>query len=206
MAETGITREPGSALPPPGPPPAGEHADGPANPDVRYEPTDVAPRGVVIFLAALAVMLIALGAILAGYFFLLEHRAEAAKRPDLPLAVSDQDRLPDAPRIEGILPAEDAGRAFANSMEVDGPVTWQGYNVRLVPPPEDPLEQIPDPVQRNMLGREKLERQLSQIDADIPEVAKRLPVRKGARPMPVDTFRRSLGEASSGRLAGEGAP
>jgi hypothetical protein len=76
------------------------------HPDVRYEHSDVAPRGVVIFAGILVAVLVVCGVFLHVLFFYFLRVEQKAKETDLPAAAVDADRLPPAPRLEGI---EEAG-------------------------------------------------------------------------------------------------
>src|SRR5262249_19634825 len=88
------------------PPPHDEsaHADY-TNPEVRYERSDVAPRAVVTFIAAVGAMVLLSGTILVWLFRSYEgHAAAANAREVLPLARGEREALPVTPRLEGINP------------------------------------------------------------------------------------------------------
>jgi hypothetical protein len=183
----------------------GDHASD-SNPEVRYERSDIEARGVVTFVAVLGVMLVVLSVLLGGLFHLYEAREVKANEKDfLPLATSERDRLPSSPRLEGIDPSGDAGRAWPATAQPEGPLPWFGYNVRVVPP-DSPRETGTDSEERDRLAALAMARKLQQVDAKIADLAGKLPARAGAAGLPPDVFRRSAGDGNAGRSAGEKSP
>jgi hypothetical protein len=72
------------------------------NGQVHYEHTDVTPRGPLIFVLFLVVLVAATMAGLVGLFNFLASREQASKETDLPSAAVDQDSRPPEPRLEEI--------------------------------------------------------------------------------------------------------
>jgi hypothetical protein len=95
---------PGITFPPPQP----HEVNGPVNPSVRYEHTDVNTRGVLWFVVALAAGIIIVMLVLWGLFHLFLRREAAQKKSDYPLAVQQRgqqplpEQLPPSPRLEGL--------------------------------------------------------------------------------------------------------
>lgn len=182
-------------------------ADGPpGNPEVRYERSDVEARGVVVFVAALAVLIVASGAFLVWLFSHFEHRAETVNaRESLPLARGERDRLPSSPRLEGIDPTDDVGRAWPDATRPEGPSPWFGYNVRVVPP-DGSRAAGTDAEERERLAALAMAKKLKRVDQELNKLAGNLPVRPKSPGMPPDLVRRSAGEGNSGRSAGGNSP
>jgi hypothetical protein len=182
------------------------HDDPHANPEVRYERSDVEAGGIVTFVVVLAAVILLSGVLLAVLFRSYQDRAvEAFGKDALPLARSDSDRLPVAPRLEGIDPADDAGRAWPGTSQAEGALPWFGYNVRVVPANGAGSDAM-DGEERDRVAALSMARKLRKIDATISALADKLPARPlPAGPLP-DVFRRSAGESNSGRSAGEGSP
>jgi hypothetical protein len=202
MADIHPGNEPGNAIRPAAPHLSNGH--GPVNPTVRYEPSDVEPRNVIIFLVALTGLLVVLGVLLLGLFMLLANRERELGKADLPFArpadasaPQTVEVAPGVPQIEGSLPGKETGRAWADHMELDGEPYWLGYNVRLVPPPENEPKSD-NPEKRLVKGREEVEKGVHKADAVIDQVAGKLPAAKNAAP-PTDVWRQSWGEGASGR-------
>ncbi len=72
----------------------------PRNEDVRFEPTDVATRPVVLSVAALAVFTIVFTFVGHFVFFRLADRERAASAPPSPLAEQYAAKEPPAPRLQ----------------------------------------------------------------------------------------------------------
>lgn len=174
------------------------------NPDVRFEQTDVEGRGVVVFVVSLTVMLVVLGGLLVGMYNLLEYRESNRKKTNIPLAETERNRLPEGPRLEGINPREDTGRAWADSQRPGVPHPWFGYNVLIVPQEGHTADTDADAEQRDRLAVEAVTKRLKKVDETLSQLAGKLPVRPKADALPSDDFRRSSGKGNAGRGAGEG--
>jgi hypothetical protein len=196
------THEPAGAGAPVGPSAlGGHHADG-SNPEVRFEPTDVGTRGVVIFVVALAVVIVVSAGLLTGLFRLYEQRAVKANAANtLPLV--ERERLPVRPRLEGINPNEDVDRAWPRANQPESPPPWFGYNVRVVPPDGSANPSV-DAGERDRLATAAMAQSLKKVDAAMQELAGKLPARNVD--LPPDRLRRSAGEGDAGRSAGERQP
>ena len=187
------------------PPRSGDHGAY-TNPEVRYERSDVEPRGVVTFVAGLSAVIVLSGTLLVWLFRAYERQAVAVNSRDvLPLARTETDRLPTEPRLEGIDPAEDVGRAWPDATQPEGPRPWFGYNVRVVPT-EGPNDVGTDAEERGRLAALAMQKKLRGIDRELAKLAGKLPVRAGARGVPADLIRRSAGEGNSGRSATGNVP
>jgi hypothetical protein len=185
-------------------PAATGHHDADSNPEVSYERSDVEARGVVWFVSVLALMLVVLSFFLYGLYQVYESReADANKLQALPLSTTDRDRLPAMPRLEGIDPTRDAGRAWPATVQAEGPLPWFGYNARVVPldGPRDPGS---DAEERDRLAALAMARTLEKVDAKLSELAGKLPARHAS--LPPDAFRRSAGDGNAGRSAVEKSP
>ena len=210
MADIHPGNEPGSAIRPAAPHAADGH--GPVNQSVRFEPTDVHPKTVGIFVGVLTGLLLVLGVFLVGLFKLLDNRERDRNKEqvDLPLAAPahelplDGPQLvevrPGAPRIEGVLPSQEVGRPWARHMELEGRPYWLGYIVRLLPPPED-VSGAGGPARNAVEGREQVEKGVRAADAALGQVAGKLGAAKNAGGPPADVWRQSWGAAASGRNA-----
>jgi hypothetical protein len=173
------------------------------NSGVRYERSDVEARGVVTFVVVLAGMMLVFGVLLAGLFRILDQRQSRANEKDfLPLAASVGDRLPSPPRLEGIDPTEDVGRAWPNTIPAEDSLPWFGYNVRVVPL-DNPREAAMDAEERNRIAADAMSKKLQKVNQVIAELAGKLPMRKDAGKVPADDVRRSTG---IGRPVTEKAP
>jgi hypothetical protein len=186
-------------------PHSGDHATY-TNPEVRYERSDVEARGVVTFVVGLSVVILLSGTLLVWLFRAYERQAVATNSRDvLPLARTESDRLPTAPRLEGIDPTEDVGRAWPDATLPEGPRPWFGYNVRVVPI-EGPGDARTDAEERGRLAALAMQKKLQGIDKELARLAGKLPVRADSRAVPADLIRASAGEGNSGRSAGGRAP
>jgi hypothetical protein len=164
-------------MPDPHAPPDSAHvtSDGPPPPHgVAYEPSDVKPRGVVIFGVSLVVAGIVIQLALWGLFVLFARREPPGRERELPPAVADKPgQLPPEPRLEAV---DDLKRG-----KVD---LWPPRAQRFLGPEEKRLEEggggaIP-------------------IDQAIAALAGKLPARKGS-PAPETYLRRLPSKAASGR-------
>jgi hypothetical protein len=181
---------------------AGEHPPY-SNPAVRYERSDVEAGGVLTFVVVLALVILASGAFLAWLFnvYYQAGAASASGKDALPLANSNKNRLPVAPRLEGIDPSQDAGRAWPGGTQGERPLPWFGYNIRVVPP--DGLHDAKaDEEERERIAAFAMARKLEKINATMSTLAGKLPARPAAG-LPPDVFRRSAGDGNSGRSAAE---
>jgi hypothetical protein len=177
-----------------------------SNSEVRYERSDIAVNGVLIFVGALIVLLIVSGIFLTWLFYSYENRqATAFERVSLPLAGGERNQLPSTPRLEGIDPNEDVGRYWPAVVSAESPPPWFGYNVRVVSP-DAGHDAGDDAEERDRRAVGAMARKLQKIDAKIGELAGKLPVRQGAAALPPDTFRSSAGESNGGRPIGEKSP
>jgi hypothetical protein len=184
--------------------PVDGHAD--ANPEVRYERSDVEPRGVVTFVVGLSVVIVLSGVMLVWLFRHYERRAASADaRAALPLTKGERDRLPSSPRLEGIDPTEDVGRAWPGATRTEGPLPWFGYNVRVVPA-DGPREAGTDAEERDRRAALAMQKKLQRVNEELAKMAGTLAVRPGSSAVPADLLRRSAGEANSGRAAGGKEP
>jgi hypothetical protein len=177
-----------------------------SNPDVRFEPTDVEARSVIVFVASLTVMLVVLSVALVGMYNLLEYRESNRKKTNIPLAETERNRLPEGPRLEGIDPREDTGRAWVDSQRPGVPHPWFGYNVLIVPQEGHNSDTDADAEHRDRLAMEAVTKRLKKVDETLSALAGKLPVRPKAEALPRDEFRRSTGKGNAGRGAGEGVP
>jgi hypothetical protein len=183
----------------------GDHAPY-SNPEVSYERSDIEARGVVTFVVVLAVVILASGALLAWLFNVYQAGAAQAFHKDaLPLANMNRDRLPVAPRLEGIDPSQDAGRAWPGGTTGERPLPWFGYNIRVVPP-DGSHDARADEEERERIAAFAMARKLEKIDATMSTLAGKLPARPAPAGLPPDVFRRSAGDGNSGRSAGESPP
>jgi hypothetical protein len=188
--------------------PAATHEAGPDdNPEVRYERSDIASRGVVTFVAVLAVCLVVFGFLLRGLFRLYQDRDNTAdKRDYLPLAITERDNLSTTPRLEGMDPNQDVGRAWpTKSTPGSSPRVWFGYNVRVVPSGGSPAAGT-DAEKLDLLAADAMAQKIQKVDTTLAELAGKLPVRAGSKGLPADVIRRSVGEGDAGRSAGEKSP
>jgi hypothetical protein len=177
-----------------------------SNPEVSYERSDIEARGVLTFVAVLAAVILLSGALLAWLFNAYQSGAERAFDKDaLPLANTNKDRLPVAPRLEGIDPSQDAGRAWPGATQGERPLPWFGYNVRVVPP-DGSHDASADEEERERIAAFAMARKLEKIDSTMATLAGKLPARPAPAGLPPDVFRRSAGDGNSGRSAGEKAP
>jgi hypothetical protein len=184
---------------------AGDHAPH-SNPEVSYERSDIESRGVITFVAVLAVVILASGAFLARLFTFYQAGAVNASGKDaLPLANPNKDRLPVAPRLEGIDPSQDAGRAWPGGTQGERPLPWFGYNIRVVPP-EGSHNDRADEEERERIAAFAMASKLEKIDATMSTLAGKLPARPAPAGIPPDVFRRSAGDSNSGRSAVENSP
>ena len=78
------------------------HAAEGADHGVRYEHSDVNPKDVLLFAAALVGGLVVIVLVLWGLFHLFAARELPRKQTDLPPAAVDGDRTPPGPVLEGI--------------------------------------------------------------------------------------------------------
>ena len=171
-------------------PPAGEHVtleapsappagDGPVNPQVRHEHSDVPVRPIVTFVVGLLVVGVLIHLILAGLFLLFRDRERVKKEEELPGAAVDTDELPPVP-LEG---AEDVRRG----------------RFRIYPPR---AAEIKGPEKRRLeegYVDPKTGKKTVPIDMAIDEVAGKLPARRGGEAPGVNYERRLPSRASSGR-------
>jgi hypothetical protein len=181
-----------------------QHHGSYTNPEVRYERSDIGARGVVIFVVVLALGIIISGGLISCLYYAYEQRdAQINARESLPLERGEQGRLPSAPRLEGIDPNEDPGRAWPAPVDTESPAPWFGYNVRVVPA-EGPIDPNTDAEQRDRLAAQAMARKLQKVDAKLSELAGKLPARKVG--IPPDEFRKAAGDGNAGRSAGEKSP
>jgi hypothetical protein len=147
---------------------------------VRFERSDIEPRGVVAFGVGLVVALVLISLILWGLFAFLADRAKAHNTKDqLPQAAVDDNRLPPQPRLEEIDDLREGKLAFR-------PARAKQYRGRQ----ETRLEEG-DPAQGAI-----------KIDDAIKAVAGKLPVRKTAPHVPAGSARPPA-RAASGRPSSE---
>ncbi len=70
--------------------------------EAKHETRDVGIRSILIFGVALAGLCAVSGVLLAGLFRWFERQQAPIKESRFPLSVEQRDRLPEAPRLEGI--------------------------------------------------------------------------------------------------------
>jgi hypothetical protein len=180
--------------------------DGYSNPEVRYERSDIEIGGVVTFVVVLAVVILLSGALLAGLFGLYQGEAVRANDLDsLPLAKTDRNQLPVAPRLEGIEPNEHVERAWPGAFQAGGPTPWFGYNVRVVPAQSGGSD-VNESEERDRLAALAMGQKLQRVNATLAELAGKLPSQPRATSLPPDVFRRSAGDSNAGRSAEGKAP
>jgi hypothetical protein len=109
------------------------------NVDVTHEVSDVYIGGIARFVIALAVLMIASIVLMWGLFRLLDKSITEPPRP--PMALSDKERMPPEPRLQG-------APGFAESLEKTAP-KQEGTGLALgrdisagAPAPKDPLWEI----------------------------------------------------------------
>jgi hypothetical protein len=106
------------------------------NVDVNHEVSDVYVPGIVKFLAALSVLTIATFILMWGFFRVLEK--QETEPPRSPMALTEKDRLPPEPRLQGAPGfAEDIEKAAAIKPEESGSAITAGASQ-----PKDALYEI----------------------------------------------------------------
>jgi hypothetical protein len=106
------------------------------NADVNHEVSDVYVSGIVKFLIGLSVLTIATFLLMWGFFRVLQN--EATEPPRSPMALTEKDRLPPEPRLQGAPGfAEDLEKAAAIKAEESGSAITAGASQ-----PKDALYEI----------------------------------------------------------------
>jgi hypothetical protein len=106
------------------------------NVDVTHEVSDVHVSGIVKFLVGLSVLTIATFLLMWGFFRVLQK--QATEPPRSPMALTEKDRLPPEPRLQGAPGfAEDLEKAAAIKKEESGSAITAGASQ-----PRDPLYEI----------------------------------------------------------------
>jgi hypothetical protein len=103
------------------------------NVDVTHEASDVYIGGIARFVAGLSVLTIAVFFLMWGLFHLFESRTEETRRS--PMALSDKERLPPEPRLQG-------APGFAEELEKPAKAEEPGAKVKESGGPKDPLWEI----------------------------------------------------------------
>jgi hypothetical protein len=106
------------------------------NVDVTHEVSDVHVPGIVKFLVGLSVLTIATFLLMWGLFRVLQKQAN--EPPRSPMALTEKDRLPPEPRLQGAPGfAEDLEKTAAIKQEESGSAITAGASQ-----PRDPLYEI----------------------------------------------------------------
>lgn len=106
------------------------------NVDVTHEVSDVYVSGIVKFLAALSVLTIATFILMWGFFRVLEK--QETEPPRSPMALTEKDRLPPEPRLQGAPGfSEDLEKTAAIKKEESGSAITAGSSQ-----PKDALYEI----------------------------------------------------------------
>jgi hypothetical protein len=106
------------------------------NVDVNHEVSDVYVSGIVKFLVGLSVLTIATFLLMWGFFRVLQK--EATEPPRSPMALTEKDRLPPEPRLQGAPGfAQDLEKAAAIKTEESGSAITAGASQ-----PKDALYEI----------------------------------------------------------------
>ena len=106
------------------------------NVDVNHEVSDVYVPGIVKFLAALSVLTIATFILMWGFFRVLEK--QETEPPRSPMALTEKDRLPPEPRLQGAPGfSEDLEKTAAIKKEESGSAITAGSSQ-----PKDALYEI----------------------------------------------------------------
>jgi hypothetical protein len=179
----------------------------PRNPDVARERTDVDTRAVLWFVGGLGVSLVVVMLALWAMFTLLFDQEKAAKKSRLPLAVeqregqSPEQRLPPAPRLEGVVPSGqdiEVGRILTNVARTEHSVG------RVRPGAAEDLYR-PQELRLSTYGWVEPEKVAHiPIEAAIKRLAGKLPARKDGKPG--DERSGQPGQTSSGRVPQGGRP
>lgn len=150
------------------------------NVDVTHEVSDVYIEGIAKFVVALAVLMVVSFVLMWALFRSFESRATDSPRS--PMALSDQQRLPAEPRLQGAPGfAEELDKSAAAAKEKK-PET--GRESKGAPPPKDPMWEIQvlrnqwqDVLKKGPVDN-KGQRYGMPIEQAKEEILKQLPVRK----------------------------
>ena len=150
------------------------------NVDVTHEVSDVYIEGIAKFVVALAVLMVVSFVLMWALFWSFEKRATDSPRS--PMALSDKERLPPEPRLQGAPGfAEELDKSAAAAKE-KRPETSPEVRAR-IPPPKDPLWEIKvlrdqwDDVLKHGPVDKNGQRYGMPIEQAKEEVLKQLPVR-----------------------------
>ena len=149
------------------------------NVDVTHEVSDVYIEGIAKFVLALAVLMVVSFVLMWVLFRSFESRA--VDSPRSPMALSDQQRLPPEPRLQGAPGfAEELDKSAAAAKEKKPEISHESKTA----PPKDPMWEIKilreqwDDVLKNGPTDKNGQRYGMPIERAKEEVLKQLPVRE----------------------------
>lgn len=111
------------------------------NVDVTHEISDVYIEGIAKFVLALTILMVASFVLMYAMFRVLESRS--TDNPPSPMALSDRDRLPPEPRLQGAPGfAEELDKSTATKETKEAKTETSNESRGVPPPPKDPLWEI----------------------------------------------------------------
>jgi hypothetical protein len=111
------------------------------NIDVTHEVSDVYIGGIARFVAGLLVLIVVSFVLMWGMFRLLQSRSVEAEKPRSPMALTEKERLPPEPRLQGAPGfSEDLEKSAAAKPETRRELS--AATTAKAPAPKDPMWEI----------------------------------------------------------------
>src|ERR1700745_2087394 len=111
------------------------------NIDVTHEVSDVYIGGIARFLAGLLILIVVSFVLMWGMFRLLQSRSVEAEKPRSPMALTEKERLPPEPRLQGAPGfSEDLEKSAAAKPETRRELS--AATAARAPAPKDPMWEI----------------------------------------------------------------